>query len=1029
MIPRQLTMTAFGPYKESMTLDFDLLEDHRLFLITGPTGAGKSTIFEGLYFALYGQVSDPSRPAKSVRSDFTDDPFLETQVDFRFDVGPKTYRIRRRPAQDVPYKTKQGLQHQSAQVELYLSPDQPPLTNHKEVQAMIEAIIGLDGDQFKKIVMLPQGAFEDFLLAKSDEKRDILRHLFATEIYARLQAKAKAESQEIYRAYADAARDFDLLWAQVAAEDAQEDLTNQAQRLAYLLATIRQAGRTIQTEKAGLAAARRQEKALRADLQAIQAHNEGLRKLKASQSRRQALESQAPAMAALAEQLAAGQKAQALASVEENLVESRQSFVESEAALDEVQEAFRLRKRDRTLARREAKKTQEALAQCREAYRELPQKKDLLTNLQAYDHHAQVLSRLAREIQKGEEGLAQFQARIAADQAALARTIDHITAYQGQARHLAKALQAQAAADHAQKDLDDKQKLAASYLEALADCHTLQAQAKSSNEAQKNADHALAEARRRIRENQAAHLAQSLQAGHACPVCGSLDHPQPQAMGQDPLPDIKAVEAHAQATRLQAQEAQGAYRAQEATLKGLGQRLLDPPFALDALDDPVHALADLRQQAQESWRRSQQDLAQAQRADRVVASLRRAQGLLQHRLDDNRHTLAPLAQAQQERRYQNQQVAADQKALAAKLPEDLPDIQALSQDIADLEARLPQQEAEAQVAEAALTQAKVAYAAARSDLVHGGSRFHRNQARYDKAKAHLQAEVASQFSDFRAYEEAKAHLPELDTWRQKLAAYDKEKEVLDQHIQDLKKDLADDTFKEDAGLTQALADANRQIQACQQSLAEARVAQVQRCRLYHKLSDRAKTCQDREAAYAISKEMDLLLNGKNEARMDFETYVLSSYFEAVLGEANQRLGQMTNGRYTFTRKEGVGDRRSSQGLDIQMHDVYTGKDREASSLSGGERFKAALALALGLADVVGQASGGVELSTIFIDEGFGSLDEVSLEQTLDSLYALQDGGRLVGIISHVGELKERIQAQIQVTTGPEGSRAKFVISS
>lgn len=1029
MIPRRLKMTAFGPYKETIDLDFDDLGDHRLFLITGPTGAGKSSIFEGIYFALYGQVSEPGRSARSVRSDFTEDSALETQVDYTFDVGQKTYRILRKPTQMVPFKTREGFKSQSAQVELYLGPDQAPITGLKEAQDHIDGIIGLDADQFKKIVMLPQGAFEDFLLAPTDEKRTILRHIFATEAYAQVQVLAKAQTKEIDRAYQEASRDFDFLWDQVSHHTKSEDVKTQGDRYAALHLHLGEEGKRIQKIKQAYGQAQALEAQARQDLQNLEDHNRRVEDLEKTRTQWQALQEKEEVMQALAQQRDLGLKAKALVGPEGLFRQAQDRMDRAEDALDEAQLAYRLQKRAKVLGRREVTSCRQDLAAWEDKAQSLEAKKALLAQVEAYGETKEAYAETSQALSQGEDQTRATRLALAQDQEARRSLAQSLVTYEERAQDLGRVLGQEVDARHAVDRVQDLVAKAKAYtkeedlLEDLAqDLATAQA-------SQNQAAIYLTHAQTLQWENQAATLAQGLEEGQACPVCGSLHHPHIQTFPADQVPDLAQAQDRVTQAQKDLLEAQAAFEGQKAKQASLAQELQSCGYTLGKGEDLlVQVEGDLQAKVQD-LASLQAQVAIKQKVSAVVQALRQADRILTARQEDRQASLAPLEKVQDRLAFTLEQMADTMAGLEKDLPDPIPLASDLAADIGGLEKGLDMRRKALAEAEAKLSQEVLLYAGAKADLVNAGKHFGEEKTQTERAEKAFRHALALDFPQEEKYDLAKTYIPSLDLWEKALGDYRTDKEVLSRSLKVMEASLTTTEMQDIQLSKDVLEAAKAKSQDLQADLVSRRIVQVTNSKLHRRLMDILAQSQTLEKAYEATKHLADILNGQNDSRMDFETYVLLTYFEAVIDQANLRLSQMTYGRYSFVRKEEVGDKRRSQGLDLAMMDIYTGKGREVSTLSGGERFKAALALALGLADVVGEASGGVELSTIFIDEGFGTLDESSLDQTLESLFALQDHGRLVGIISHVAELKDRIEAQIQVATGPEGSQATFVISS
>lgn len=1028
MIPRRLKLTAFGPYKHHLDLNFDELGEHRLFLITGPTGAGKSTIFEALYFALYGQVSEEGRVSRSVRSDFTEDVGLETEVDFTFDVGQKTYRILRKPAQSVPYKRQDGFREQSAQVELYLNPARPPITNLREAQECIEEIIGLDADQFKKIVMLPQGAFQDFLLAQSDEKRNILRHIFNTELYASLQREAKEHSLRIDRAFVKTKEKFQLLWSQLP-EKGEDASVGLQERLENLFASIESAGQSIRQQKEQYQLVLASEEKARINLQKARLHQERLEKIEADRAQWTKLELEKERVEALEEKISSAQKAKELAPLEKAHQESLRAYRIAYDALDESQLAYRVQKRDKVLAVRSLREKEGCLSQAQmdaECLETLKEESRILTQITEKETQ---LFQIREAYRLEEEALKKDRQALKLSEEQLQDLLKNMSNYKEMS--LGQSLLHTEAADLRIRidRLEEKKKHAKAYEESFRSEYDLEKFHQEALASEEGASQALQKGKEAWSKKQAAHLAEDLQEGEPCPVCGATHHPSVQKISDGKLPDIEALEAALLKAREKLHRSSFELQSLKQKRESLEGLLQTGEGALESLEQASEEIGGLLDQAYAKQLDLHIHITKKAKAKRVQKALEKAEELLlkrQHRLQAG---LRPREEAQKEKSYRQNSIEQEIKRELARFSGERPKVEELLKRIEGIERNLEESLRAREEAKDLSNQEELALTLKRADLSYAGRAFQRAKEDNQRLEKDFNEAILKGFENLELYEEARENINQLETWQQIIEDYRQEKALLALRIKEGEKELSHEEKLDIQAFDAAFHARQEESRLAQRVLISEQNAQSQRTRLYRQLKEAYEESRELEAAYQTSRQLADLLNGQNPLRMDFETYVLAAYFEAVLTQANVRLIQMSNGRYYFVRKEEVVDKRRNQGLDLAMMDLYTGKDREVATLSGGERFKAALSLALGLADVVGEASGGIELSTIFIDEGFGTLDEASLDQTLDSLFALQEHGRLVGIISHVPELKERIEAQIQVTSGPEGSNAAFVISS
>jgi exonuclease SbcC len=872
--PLVVTMEAFGPYPERQVLDFADLRGNTFFLITGPTGAGKTTVLDAMSFALYGDTSGGSeseggRTGAAMRSDHAR-PETLTRVSFDFSLGEDLYRVERIPEQERPSRRGDGTttQHQEATMWRLRRADDGRLSEHgaplatgwSKVRAAAEDVLGFRGEQFRQVVMLPQGRFQQLLDADSGEREQILRALFDTGHYADIELALKDEAAGLREAARKVATQREEVLRQAETDDL-DDLEERCARLA--LETTAATGYADEADVA--------DEAARRALADGQHAARRLREQGEAAAEVERLACEADAAAARRAELEAGRRAAAVADVTRHAAEA-------EAAQEAARSAA-------AAAAAEAATAAGALAAARSA-------------LEAEDARAAERERAVAEAARLE----------------------------GYVAGAAELSAAQASAD-----------------EAAAASHALRTAAEAADAAWAAAHDALSRLDAAWREGQAGVLAARLADGTPCPVCGALDHPSPAA-----LPAETPTQDEVEATR----------RAADAALAG-------------------------------------RDAAQAR--------LREADGAL----------AAAGALAGDRRRALPQEFAEPRALDAART--------AAERAVAELHGAL-------QSAQTALHEADVAAATAQADAAAAQETLRRAE------------EVAVAASGLHATRLAEAGFPGEDD----RAAAVRRPETLDElaalvtgheqaalkasERQRLADEAAAGVETPDLELLERLASAAtaaaRSAREEAATLAAAAQSAEKQLRRLHELSDEGAGLQ---ARYRTIGHLDDVANRRNPRSLSFQSYVLGAFLEDVLAAASQRLRLMTKSRYALERTEERTGRKRAAGLGLLAYDAWTGVSRPVATLSGGEKFMAALSLALGLAEVVQAHAGGIRLETVFVDEGFGSLDDESLDLAIGALMGLNEGGRLVGIISHVSELRERIDTRLEVTAGKSGSTARFVV--
>jgi exonuclease SbcC len=998
MRPHSLRVQAFGAFAATEQVSFDDLEG--LFLLHGETGAGKTTLLDAIAFALYGRVPGERGTAKRLRSDHAA-PGLPTEVELEATIGGRRLRIFRKPEQDRQKRTGTGTVKEPASVRLdertAIATWESKSTRVVEADQEIKDLMGMSADQFFQVVLLPQGQFAQFLHAKAQEKEELLRKLFGTDRFRKVEDWLADRRRTTADDVKKASEAVDVLMARlaqasgVAVPDETPNPLAWATDLAESTAAARDAA-------AALVDARKTvlNTALAAKTQAEQLADRQRRRRDALRRQRELqaatptidklrLEADAADRAAVAVPVldAADRAASAAVAAQRAEAQARAAIPgESTAASDANQEALRgaaeeqrthLGRLDllRAVAQQVAAEEKNAAAARNRA-----------ACLDADIMQVEVDASSHREARSRSAGL-----RDSASQAAAA-----VPAAQSSA-----GIARQVATDSASlvKERAKWDRLREAHLDAREKAVALREEASRLHQ-------------KRI-DGMSAELAATLFDGYECPVCGSLDHPNPKERTFEPVSREQEVKAdtQAEAAAQAAEQAGQRVAAAQAVITDLAQRLAEAGFAAAAADSDAMALAAAARQAE----------ADAKRYEAEAARLKsEAAGLtdLQHRLDELDAAIA--ADGAKLVEFAERRTAALEEAIAAdrRAAERRQELRAQLGDATDLDSALS---ATRRLAEALGRAADAADETARTAA--------------EALDATERAVRAAADAGFAKTEAARAAFRDAH-WRREAAdrvkRHEADTEAIATLLADPDLDVALDSPAPVAETIDAAAAAQQAHDAATAVYATAKRTADELVKLKPLLDEKLAALSPLKDRADQARQLADLATGQgaNQYKMTLSSFVLAARLEEVAAAASERLRTMTAGRYSLAHSD-ARKGNNKAGLSLLACDSWTGIDRDTATLSGGETFLASLALALGLADVVTAEAAGAPMEALFVDEGFGTLDEDTLEEVMNVLDGLREGGRIVGIVSHVAELRQRIPAQVHVRKGHHGSHVSVIV--
>ena len=1002
----RMRLEGLGPYAQAQDVDFDRLNAAGLFLLDGPTGAGKSTVLAALCFALYGTVPG-GRSAESLVTTLREPGAVIPEVQVEFTVQGRRFEVVRSPKHERPRRRRSAAGGATVTTQATVSLRErvdgewtAPLTRADEVGQQIAAVLHLDAEQFMQVVLLPQGQFAQFLTAKSDERRVLLRRLFGTQRFDGVEEHLRVETARLDTAVAvdaDVARTARAQLAEALHEalgpdwHAPEPSPDTDDRLLALAAE--RAGRAHEDARADLATARAAEQRARVTARELETRGRDLAAAEAWASRRRDHDAEAETAAArrravdaherAGRVLAAAQRATAAAdaagTASETVTEALAHVEDEPTAAAWLAAARADGAADAPASRQalgEAERAAEAVARAvrdRDRMRELEQEAAAAAERRAEidrDRAALVESRPERE------------AAVAAHRAAVERGTERLGAREAVDRAVSEAAARRTAAEAAAARAVEAETAARAHREA--------------QERRREAAERHVGLLRARYEQAASELAERLVPGEPCAVCGSPEHPAPAATADTTVTeaDVRDAEQARTAADRAATDAETALRAAEQTLRTAREAAagLAPEAAREALE------------------RAEAERAALDQAAKDLAADRRRLTAAEKTLAGADETAAALA-------AEDGRLAEAAAHRAARLTELRDAVEAARGDAETLDARRDQVTAARRVL-AALAAAQDEDARARAVA--------------DETGQALTATLAEQrFDDVDAARAARLEETEAADRTAAVQEWDAERAR-----------LAELEASEPVRRGRALAEAGveppteEQTRAAAEALAAAEAASSSRATAVGRLDSLVATVRRQSAALTEVLErsagliaehtrvrglLDLVRGGgENLLKMPLTSYVLAGRLEEVAAAATERLLAMTDQRYSIEYSDAVGGR-GNKGLELVIRDHYVDETRHPATLSGGETFMASLALALGLADTVQAEAGGIELDTLFVDEGFGSLDADTLDDVLDVVDTLRTGGRTVGLVSHVERMRQEIGVRLEVRKDRRGS--------
>lgn len=924
MRPLKLTISAFGPYAGEQVIDFEKLGQKGLYLITGDTGAGKTTIFDAITFALYGEASGQNREANMFRSKYAqvDTP---TFVELIFEYRNKVYKINRNPDYERPAKRGDKMTKEGANATLeFVGTSTAPITKSKEVTKTVTEIIGLDHDQFTQIVMLAQGDFLKLLLASTDERSKIFRQIFNTGLYKLLQEHLKYRFLDLEKKREDHSKSIaqyldgiicdedDIYWSQLINEQTKgtkASVEDSLELIEKIIASDREKSNELNKKIDKIT---NEISAVDTDLGKANTIEVAKNQQISAQKQLEVLQ---PKLAEYKKQLA---KQEALEPKRNDIsfkIKSEKDKLKEYDELDELKDSHKVLSENVSDLESKQQITEDDLNKYKADLQDARERIDDLKNVESLAVKTEAELKDLNEKKQAINGLK--------------------TKYEDYQEKINKLKTLQNQCEIAVEDWDLKQK----------ECNELE---------------------KIFFKQQAGILAENLVPGNKCPVCGSTTHPELALKSKDAPTEeeLNTLKETVTSLKEKSEELSSKAKVKTGECNALEKGIKEDVNGLFGNED-----------------------------------IRQLSGTIVEELEK----LSEEIESVNNKKNQLDSSVKTKKDLEEKLPTLEENVEKLSGEKDNLMKKLLQAKAAEKEAETKVQQAikRLDYASKKdanthitelsNELKKLNDDLSEAQANFDNCQKNIEKATTT-------IENVKEQLKNAPTYDTELLNDTREKLVDDKNnVETVQKDVS-------LRITtnQRVADSIKVV-----------------------WSDLAEIETEWKWVKALSDTANGKVTGKDKILL--EIFVQMNYFDRILGHANKRLMEMTSGQYELERVKEAGNLKSQSGLDLNVIDHYNGSVRSVKSLSGGESFKASLALALGLSDEIQSRTGGVKIDTLFVDEGFGSLDEESLNQSMKALMGLTEGNRLVGIISHVGELQNRIDKKIIVTKDKaNGSQAKVV---
>lgn len=1024
----RLTMKAFGPYKQKQTIDFTKLKDRKLFVISGATGAGKTTIFDAITFALYGTASGSDREnIMMLRSDFASSD-EHTSVELIFQVHGRKYRVFRQMGHLKPgNKTRTGERYEF--YEITEEGEIPAVDRQrvKDINKKIEQLIGLNADQFKQIVMLPQGEFRKLLTSSTENKEQILRRLFQTNRYQwmneLLHKKLEASQLEYNSERQQLNRLLDSIETTLIEREAnpffaylKEDYVPVEKVIEALETEIAYYETKIAEDMKRYEASLSRFDKEKERLAKAKYINEQFSELEQKRNRFNVLSAKRDEMAEKENRLHFAERAKQIEPYERHLHMRIEEKRKLDEAFYETEKNLEAAEKELIEAKEQFAKEEKRISEREQLVKELNELEKFLPIVEMMNDEKRAIIELTNNIEETK------------------RSIDHLANHLEEKRQKAKNdKQYMKENQEKMKTLGDKvvkrnelrnqYRLWENVAKQLEEWHRLSKLHDDLKQRYALFEREYQTAQKKWIEQQAAKLAQSLIDGQPCPVCGSTNHPNKQHETVDFISDeaLEEKRVHMQQASNQISQVRGKMATIENVLSDLAKENDLKKVSLEAAETKKEMIA-------KEGKRLTEEIERLKKLEQSLSEKEHELEQLEEQMEQDEKKLKQLEQQIATLEIDKTKKEASLNEKIKHIPEAFQEITNLRKKINETKQTIEQLEADYKLAQEKLKTKETETTKLKTKRDDIQEQIKEIKRKIEEERLHFLEQLnRADFTDIESYQRAKLPETEREQLKHEIEQYKQELATLKKQIIDLETKLRNEKREDLERMEQKVNELKEQYEKALEQANRSKELKQRTLQLKNELKETSIRLEQLEKRLMTTKDLYDVIRGQNNKKISFERYLLIDYLDQIIYAANLRFKTLSDGQYQLVRSERRESHGRQSGLMIDVYDAFTGQMRDVKTLSGGEKFIASLCLALGMSDVIQSYQGNIKIDTMFIDEGFGSLDEESLHKAIDALIQLEQTGRMIGVISHVEELKRIFPARLEVAKSNEGHSSVSIV--